>query len=227
VIRAVKAALDKYGAGLGCNRGLVSMRLQLELEERIAKFKKTEASLVFPTGYDTNLGAVWALTGKDSVLVCDELNHASVFDAAKLSRASLKVYGHGDMRSLERALRGLKNGKRIFIVTPSIFPLEGDIARLPEIVELAERYSATVYVDDAHAVGVLGTTGAGSVEHFGLQGRVEVQAGTLSKALASVGGYIAGSSDLRQPAWTYSRGTTRSWSDYGRTRHTSEKGSSA
>jgi glycine C-acetyltransferase len=198
VVRAVKTALDRYGAGLGCNRGLVSMRLQLELEERIAKFKKTEASLVFPTGYDTNLGAIWALTGEESVLVCDELNHASVFDAARMSRVSLKVYGHGDMRSLERRLKGLKDGRRVFIVTPGIFPLEGDIARLPEIVELAERYSATVYVDDAHAVGVLGQRGAGSVEHFGLEGRVEIMAGTLSKALASVGGYIAGSSDLRQ-----------------------------
>jgi glycine C-acetyltransferase len=199
VIRAVKAALDVYGTGLGCNRGLVSMRLQLELEERIAKFKKAEASLVFPTGYDTNLGAIWALTGKDSVLVCDEFSHGSVFDAARMSRASLKVYGHRDMRSLERVLRGLKKEKkRVFVVTPGIFPLEGDIAPLPEVVELAERYSATMYVDDAHAVGVLGQTGAGSVEHFGLQGRVEVQAGTLSKALASVGGYTAGSSDLRQ-----------------------------
>ena len=197
VIKAVKAAVERYGAGLGCGRGLVSMRLQLELEERIAKFKKTEASLVFPTGYDTNLGAIWALTGKDSVLICDEFNHASVFDAAKLSQARLKVYGHGDMRSLERMLKGL-NEKRVFIITPGIFPLEGDIARLPEIVELAERYSATVYVDDAHAVGVLGQRGTGSVEHFGLQGRVDVQAGTLSKALASVGGYIAGSGDLRQ-----------------------------
>ncbi|MDA4113241.1 MAG: aminotransferase class I/II-fold pyridoxal phosphate-dependent enzyme [Thaumarchaeota archaeon] len=197
VIRAVKAAVDRYGTGTGCGRGLASMRLQLELEERIAKFKETEASLVFPTGYDTNLGAIWALAGKDSVLICDEFNHASVFDGAKLGRASLKVYGHGDMRSLERILRGLKNRKSVFVVTPGIFPLEGDIARLPEIVELAERYSATVYLDDAHAVGVLGQKGTGSVEHFGLQGRVEVQAGTLSKALASVGGYIAGSGDLR------------------------------
>ena len=198
VIQATKDAIDRYGVGLGCGRSIVSMRIQLELEERIAKFKKTDASLVFPTGYDTNLGAVWNLTDPETTLVADEYNHASVFDGARMSGAKVKTYPHRDMKAAERILKESEKSKRLFMATPSIFPLEGDIAKLPEAVELAERFGAAVYADDAHAVGILGHQGRGSVDHFGLHGRVDVQAGTLSKALASVGGYIAGSPDLRE-----------------------------
>ncbi len=198
VIKATKDAIDRYGVGLGCGRSIASMRIQLELEERLAKFKHAEATLAFATGYDTNLGTVWALMDRGATLFLDEYNHASVFDGAGLSRARVRVYPHRDMRKLESFLKAPDRNKRRFIITPSIFPLEGDIAELPEIVELAERYDASVYVDDAHAAGILGDHGRGSVDHFGLHGRVAVQVGTLSKALASVGGYVAGSSELRE-----------------------------
>ncbi|MDG6926596.1 MAG: aminotransferase class I/II-fold pyridoxal phosphate-dependent enzyme [Nitrososphaerota archaeon] len=198
VIKATKDAIDRYGVGLGCGRSIASMRIQLDLEERLAKFKHTEATLAFATGYDTNLGTVWALMDRGTTLFLDEYNHASVFDGAGLSGARVRVYPHRDMRKLESFLKTPDRNKRRFIITPSIFPLEGDIAELPEIVELAERYGASVYVDDAHAAGILGDHGRGSVDHFGLHGRVAVQVGTLSKALASVGGYVAGSSDLRE-----------------------------
>ncbi len=198
VIRATKEAIGRYGVGLGCGRSIVSMRIQLELEERIASFKKTEASLVFPTGYDTDLGAVWSLMGPQSTLFCDEYNHASVFDGAKFCGAKTKVYPHSDTGALETLLKEPDDNKRRFIVTPSIFPLEGDIAKLPEIARLARRHDASLYVDDAHAVGVLGDHGRGSADHFGLHGKVAVQVGTLSKALASVGGYVAGTKELRE-----------------------------
>ncbi|MGA2665343.1 MAG: aminotransferase class I/II-fold pyridoxal phosphate-dependent enzyme [Nitrososphaerales archaeon] len=200
VVQASKDALDRWGAGLGCGRGIVSMQIQLELEERLARFKKAGASLVFPTGYDTNLGTVWTLTDEGTTLVCDEFNHPSVFDGAKMSGAKVRTYPHSDMEGLARELKGAEKekGERLMVITPSIFPLEGDIANLPEIVELAERNGAPIYTDDAHAVGVLGHQGRGIVDHFGLHGRVDVQAGTLSKALGSVGGYIAGSGELRE-----------------------------
>jgi glycine C-acetyltransferase len=198
VLKATRDAIDRYGVGLGCGRSIVSMRIQLELEKRIADFKKTQASLVFPTGYDTNLGAVWSLTGPDTTLFLDEYNHASVFDGAKLSHANLRTYPHGDMGKLESLLLAPDSGRMRFVVTPSIFPLEGDIARLPEIVGLAEKHNASVYVDDAHAVGNLGSHGRGSADHFGLHGKIAIQVGTLSKALASVGGYVAGTDELRE-----------------------------
>jgi len=198
VIQATKDAIDRYGVGLGCGRSIVSMRIQLELEERLAKFKRAEAALAFATGYDTNLGTVWALMDRHTTLFLDEYNHASVFDGAGLSGARVKVYPHRDMKKLESMLKVSDKNKRRFVITPSIFPLEGDIAKLPEVVELAERYGASVYVDDAHAAGILGDHGRGSVDHFGLHGKVAVQVGTLSKALASVGGYVAGSSELRE-----------------------------
>jgi glycine C-acetyltransferase len=198
VVRAAKDAIDRYGVGLGCGRSIVSMRIQLELEERLAKFKHTEAALAFATGYDTNLGTVWALMDRDTTLFLDEYNHASVFDGSGLSGARVRVYPHRDMKKLESMLKAPDKNKKRFIITPSIFPLEGDIAKLPEIVELAQRYGASVYVDDAHAAGILGDHGRGSVDHFGLHGKVAVQVGTLSKALASVGGYVAGSPELRE-----------------------------
>lgn len=198
VVSSAKAALERYGSGLGSGRALASMKIQLELEERISHFKKTESALAFQTGYDTNLSTVWTLCGEGDVCICDEFNHTSVFDGMKLTKASLEIYPHKDTRALEVLLEKSKNARRIFVITPSVFPLEGDIAPLPEIVQAAEKYSAVVYVDDSHAVGVLGDNGGGIVEHYDLHGKVEIQVGTLSKALASVGGYVAGSRELRE-----------------------------
>ena len=211
VIAKAKETLDKYGSGLGSGRALASMKIQLELEDKISEFKRTESTLAFQTGYDTNLSTVWALSGEGDVCICDEFNHASVFDGLKLSSAKQEVYPHRDMKALESLLQKSKNARRLFVITPSVFPLEGDIAPLREIVELAEKYSAIVYTDDSHAVGVLGENGAGIVEHFHLHGKVEIQVGTLSKALASVGGYVTGSRELREylfrKARPFSQGT--------------------
>jgi glycine C-acetyltransferase len=198
VISRAREALEKYGSGLGSGRALASMKIQLELEEKISKFKGTRSTLTFQTGYDTNLSAVWALSGEGDMCICDEFNHASVFDGLKLSSAKQEAYPHRDMKALEKILQRSKDARRIFVITPSVFPLEGDIAPLPEIVELAEKYSAIVYTDDSHGVGVLGKNGAGIVEHFQLHGKVEIQVGTLSKALASIGGYVTGSEELRE-----------------------------
>jgi glycine C-acetyltransferase len=198
VISRVKEALDQYGSGLGSGRALASMKIQLDLEEKLSDFKQTGATLTFQTGYDTNLATVWALTDEADVCVCDEFNHASVFDGLKLSRAKVEVYPHLNLHRLEESLKKSRGARRIFVITPSVFPLEGDIAPLPEIVKLAEKYSAIVYMDDSHAVGVLGKKGAGIVEHFGLHSKVEIQVGTFSKALASVGGYVTGSPELRE-----------------------------
>jgi len=198
VISSMKESLDEYGSGLGSGRALASMKIQLELEDKISEFKKTESTLTFQTGYDTNLSTIWALSGEGDVCICDEFNHASVFDGLKLSSAKQEVYPHRDMKALESLLQKSKNARRLFVITPSVFPLEGDIAPLREIVELAEKYSAIVYTDDSHGVGVLGQNGAGIVEHFQLHGKVEIQVGTLSKALASVGGYFTGSHELRE-----------------------------
>ncbi len=198
VVLRVKEALNRYGSGLGSGRALASMKIQLDLEEKLSEFKQTRATLTFQTGYDSNLATAWALTGEPDVCVCDEFNHASVFDGLRLSGAKLEVYPHLNLQRLEESLKKSRDARRVFVITPSVFPLEGDIAPLPEIVKLAEEYSAIVYVDDSHAVGVLGKTGGGIVEHFGLHGKVEIQVGTLSKALASVGGYVTGSPELRE-----------------------------
>ena len=198
VISKVKEALDHYGSGLGSGRGLASMKIQLELEEKLSEFKQTGATLTFQTGYDTNLATVWALTSQADVCVCDEFNHASVFDGLNLSHAKLEAYPHLNLQRLEESLKKSQGARRVIVITPSVFPLEGDIAPLPEIVKLAEEYSAFVYVDDSHAVGVLGKKGTGIVDHFGLHGKVEIQVGTLSKALGSVGGYVTGSLELRE-----------------------------
>jgi len=198
VISRVKQALDVYGSGLGSGRALASMKIQLELEQKISEFKQTQATLTFQTGYDTNLATVWALTNSSDVCICDEYNHASIFDGIKLSGAKEVVYPHLDLERLEDSLHKSQDARRVFVITPSVFPLEGDIAPLRRIVELSEKYSAMVYVDDSHAVGVLGKRGTGGVEHSDLHGKMEIQVGTLSKALASVGGYVTGSSALRE-----------------------------
>lgn len=192
-----KAAADtvtEYGTGSGGSR-LTSGNtdLQNELEEKIAQFKGTEAAITFSSGYAANIGTLSALMKKGDLILSDELNHASIIDGCILSRAEVAVYPHMDVSCIEKALRTSKHDKKL-IVTDGIFSMDGDIAPLPEIVEIAERYDAMVMVDDAHATGVLGKHCRGSCDHFNIE--VDINMGTLSKALASVGGYVAGSREL-------------------------------
>ena len=181
VRRASKAAIDKYGVGLGCGRHACSILPQTELETKLARFKKTEAAITFQTGYDANLGAIMALTGKEDVIISDELNHGSIIDGCRLTKAEKKVYPHKDVETLEKLLTQSEKARRIFVITDGVFSMGGDIAPLPEIVELCQEHSALAYVDDAHACGVLGKNGEGTVDHFGLHGKVAIQMGSLSK----------------------------------------------
>lgn len=197
VIKAAMKATQKYGTGAGASR-LVCGNLPIheELENKIAKFKGREAAIVFPTGYMANLGAISALTNENDTIIIDRLNHASIIDACKLSKAKLQVYKHADMESLELVLsRSVKFEKRL-IVTDSVFSMDGDIAPLPQIVKLAKKYNAITMIDEAHATGTIGETGRGHEEHFDLEGSVAVVMGTLSKALGSQGGFVAGSGEL-------------------------------
>lgn len=197
VKRAAINAIEKYGLGSGASR-LISgnMSLHEELEERIAKFKGTEKSLLFNSGYTANTGVIPALVGKGDFIYSDELNHASIIDGSRLSKAEIKIYPHKDIERLEDLLkRDRGKGKRL-IITDTVFSMDGDIAPLKELYELSERYSALLMVDEAHATGVLGKKGRGGVEHFGLEDKNIIQMGTLSKALGSFGAYIAGSKSL-------------------------------
>lgn len=206
---AIKA-IEKYGIGSGASR-LVSgtMELHQELEERIARFKGTEAALVFNSGYTVNTSVIPALVGHGDVVFSDKLNHASIIDGCILSRAEFKRYPHKDMHALERLTQERENKAtnspihpfpgspiRKLIVTDSVFSMDGDIAPLPEIVAISKKHGAMVMVDDAHATGVLGKNGSGSLEHFGIDGKDIIQMGTLGKALGSFGAYIAGSREL-------------------------------
>ncbi len=200
VVAAARAALETYGAGTGASR-LVTGTLDLHdrLEERLAALKSCEDALVFPTGFQANVGTIPALVGQGDVVFADELNHASLIDGCRLSRAEIVRYAHADAGALEAAIGsrpGRRSDERWLIVTDTIFSMDGDVAPLPEIVRIAERHDAMLMVDEAHATGVLGPTGAGALEHFGLEGRVPVVMGTLSKAVGSQGGFVAGSSDL-------------------------------
>lgn len=194
---AAREALEELGAGSGSSR-LISgnLRLHAELEAEIAAWKGTERALVFSTGYHANLGVLQGLVGEGDLIFSDELNHASLIDGCRLSRAEVRVYRHGDLDALEALLRSAGSARRRLIVTESIFSMDGDRAPLAEICELAERHGAAVMVDEAHASGVLGPTGAGLVEELGLRERVLVQMGTLGKALGSFGAYVAGSNAL-------------------------------
>jgi 8-amino-7-oxononanoate synthase len=195
-----KASMDAalcYGTGSGGSR-LISgnMEVHRTLEKEIALFKGTDRALLFSSGYHANVGAISALTGEGDLILSDELNHASIVDGCRLSRAEVRIYKHANMNSLKEILRRSSRFKKRLIITDSVFSMDGDIVPLPDIVDLAEKYSALVMVDDAHGTGVLGEKGKGVIEHFGLGGRVEIQMGTLGKALGSFGAYIAGSEDL-------------------------------
>lgn len=196
--RAALGAVEHYGVGSGAVRTIAgTTELHQELERRLAEFKHTEAALTFQSGYTANLGVLSCLYGEGDVVVSDALNHASIIDGLRLSRAERVIYPHKDMRALQAALERNKGVRRLLVVTDGVFSMDGDIAPLPEIVEIGERYGAAVMVDDAHASGVLGSNGRGTVDHFGLHGRVQIQVGTLSKAIGVLGGYVAGSQALR------------------------------
>jgi len=197
VKKAAREAVTRWGTGAGGSR-LTTGNLQLheELEKTIVRFKKTAAAIVFNSGYMANLGAITALAGKDDVILSDELNHASIIDGCRISRAKTTIYPHRDTQTLEKLLRQTQGYRRRLIVTDGVFSMDGDLAPLPRLVELAEKHRSLLIVDDAHATGVLGRRGAGTADHFNLEGKIHVQMGTLSKALGSAGGYIAGSRAL-------------------------------
>ena len=196
---AAIAAIEKYGVGSGSVRTIAgTMALHRELEEKLARFKHSEAALTFQSGYTTNLGVISALMQPATALIIsDELNHASISDGIRLNKTPRKVYPHKDMAGLRRVLEESQDvSGKVMVVTDGVFSMDGDIAPLPEIVALAEEYGAFVMVDDAHASGVLGN-GRGSTVHFGLEGRVALQIGTLSKGIGALGGYVACSQDVK------------------------------
>jgi glycine C-acetyltransferase len=196
-------AVERYGAGSGAVRTIAgTMSLHEELETRLASFKHVEAVLTFQSGFTCNTGVIPILAPEGAVIVSDALNHASIIDGIRLTKAERRIFPHGDIDALRTALgevRAAAGGaeRTILVITDGVFSMDGDIARLPEIVEAAEEADAIVYVDDAHASGVLGRNGRGSVDHFDLHGRVHVQVGTLSKAIGVLGGYVAGPAALR------------------------------
>jgi glycine C-acetyltransferase len=205
--RAAIDAVERFGAGSGAVRTIAgTMTLHEELEAELAEFKHTEAVLTFQSGFTANTGVIPTITGETDLIVSDELNHASIIDGMRLSKAPRKVFPHADVAALREVLRQARTLGRdghgspwrlVLVVTDGVFSMDGDIAPLPGIVEAAEDVGAAVMVDDAHASGVLGTDGRGSVSHFGLEGRVAIQVGTLSKAVGALGGYVAGSQALR------------------------------
>src|SRR5689334_10089490 len=195
---AAIAATKKYGVGSGAVRTVSgTMSIHMELEEKIARFKNTEACVVFQSGFAANAGTVSAILGKDDFIISDALNHASIIDGARLSKAKILVFRHKDIAHAEEQLASVKNepGKKL-LITDGVFSMDGDIGPLPELCDLAEKYSAIMMVDDAHASGVLGRNGRGTIDHFQVHGRVDIQVGTLSKAIGALGGYVCGTRDL-------------------------------
>jgi glycine C-acetyltransferase len=198
---AAKAAIDKYGVGTAAVRTIIgTMDIHMALEKKLAEFKGTEAALVFQSGFTVNVACCQSLmTDESDLLVSDQLNHASIIDGGRLSKAVRKIYPHKDMKELKAILESpeARKARRKMIVTDGVFSMDGDLAPLPEIVALAEKYGAFVMVDDAHASGVMGRNGRGTPDHFGLTQKVQIQIGTLSKAVGAIGGYVAGSKSLR------------------------------
>ncbi|MDR4506369.1 MAG: 8-amino-7-oxononanoate synthase [Candidatus Scalindua sp.] len=195
-----KAAIDavkQYGWGTGASR-LISgnMELHEKLECEISRLKNKRSSLVFPTGYMANVGTICALVGKEDIVICDKLNHASIIDGCRLSGAALRVYPHCDVIKLEKILRNSTQYRRKLIVTDSVFSMDGDLAPLPDIVTIADNHHAKVMVDEAHGTGIFGKNGAGVIEHFGLENDISIVMGTLSKAIGSLGGFVSGDIDL-------------------------------
>lgn len=198
LVEATIEATRRFGAGSGAVRTISgTMTLHVELEERIAAFKNVEACVVFQSGFAANAGTVSAVLSPEDHIVSDELNHASIIDGCRLSKAKIHVYPHKDTSVAEAKLAALKDSAgRKLLITDGVFSMDGDIGPLPKLVELAERFGAIMMVDDAHSSGVLGRNGRGTVDHFGLHGRVDIQVGTLSKAVGVLGGYVCGTRDL-------------------------------
>lgn len=193
VVKASIEAIKKYGVGAGAVRTIVgNYDLLNQLEDLLADFKHEEAVMCFQSGLNCNIGTIQAIVEKGDLIISDELNHASIIDGVRLSKADKAIYKHADTKDLERILKEKRDQYRnVLIITDGVFSMDGDLAPLPEIVELAEQYDAMTYVDDAHGSGVLGTSGRGTVDHFNLHGRVDFIIGTLSKAIGVVGGYVA------------------------------------
>ena len=196
--QAAIEATRKYGVGSGAVRTIAgTMKIHMDLEEKIARFKNVEASVVFQSGFAANAGTVSAVLGKDDFIISDELNHASIIDGARLSRATIKVFRHKDTAHVEELLKEVadKPGHKL-LISDGVFSMDGDIAPLPALCDLAEKYGAIMMVDDAHSSGVLGRNGRGTIDHYNVHGRVDIQVGTLSKAIGALGGYVCGSHDL-------------------------------
>jgi glycine C-acetyltransferase len=190
-------AIRTLGVGTGSVRSIAgTMDIHMELERRLATFKKTEAVVVLQSGFAANAGTVAAVLSKDDVVVSDQLNHASIIDGARLSRAAIKVFPHKDVAAARTILHELPAGQRKLLITDGVFSMDGDLGALPELCSLADEFDCIMMVDDAHASGVFGANGRGTVDHFGLHGRVDIQVGTLSKAIGALGGYVAGSRAL-------------------------------
>jgi glycine C-acetyltransferase len=207
LVAAAKRALDEFGIGPGAVRTIAgTMELHDRLERRLAEFKGVAATISLQSGFTANLAVVPAITGKGDVIISDELNHASIVDGVRLSRADRKIYAHADVDELRARLQEARSegANRVLVITDGVFSMDGDLAPLPAIVDAAEEFDAMVMVDDAHGEGVLGHGGRGIVDHFGLHGRVDIEVGTMSKAFGVMGGYIAGSAELIE--WLQQRG---------------------
>src|SRR6187549_1171483 len=190
-------AVREFGVGSGSVRSIAgTMSIHMELERRLADFKHTEAVVVFQSGFAANAGTVAAILTKDDVVISDELNHASIIDGCRLSRATVKVFPHKDVEAARRIITGLPADQRKLLITDGVFSMDGDLGPLPALCQLAEATGCIMMVDDAHASGVFGANGRGTVDHFGMHGRVDIQVGTLSKAIGALGGYVAGSRTL-------------------------------
>jgi glycine C-acetyltransferase len=190
-------AVEHFGVGTGSVRTIAgTMAMHMELEQKLAEFKKVEAVVVFQSGFTANAGTVSAILTKDDVVISDELNHASIIDGCRLSRATIKVFPHKDVAAARRILEGLPAGQRKLLITDGVFSMDGDLGPLPELCELAEQTGCIMMVDDAHASGVFGKNGRGTIDHFDMHGRVDIQVGTLSKAIGALGGYVAGTKSL-------------------------------
>ena len=195
--QAALEAVAKYGVGSGAVRTISgTMEMHIELERRLAAFKHVESVVVFQSGFAANAGTVSAVLSKDDVVISDELNHASIIDGCRLSRAAIKVFPHKDVDAARQILKNLPASQRKILITDGVFSMEGDLGPLPELCTIAEEYGAIMMVDDAHASGVFGTNGSGTVDHFKCHGRVDIQVGTLSKAIGVLGGYVAGTGAL-------------------------------
>ena len=194
--RALKA-IEDFGVGSGSVRTIAgTMDIHMELERRLAEFKKVEKVVVFQSGFAANAGTVSAILTKEDVVISDELNHASIIDGCRLSRATIKVFPHKDVDAARKIIKDLPAGQRKLLITDGVFSMDGDLGPLPALCDLAEETGCIMMVDDAHASGVFGKNGRGTIDHFGMHGRVDIQVGTLSKAMGALGGYVAGIANL-------------------------------